>query len=204
MIAEGTQSSLELVNLNSALVYELEITDECGTSTQMVSISDPLAVSAEIQGEFLVSIEEGSTQMNYQANSNNAISHEWYLDGELMGSGDNLNLEFNETGDYLLTLNSIGAACSNSTSEWIQVDQANGINTNERADFTVQVTNDQFILTGEFKQSNLDVYNSTGKLILNTNISGNQVFIPIGTLSAGIYLVQIDGFTQTVFVGQTK
>ncbi|MGB0423753.1 MAG: hypothetical protein ACPGED_05510, partial [Flavobacteriales bacterium] len=163
LLSQGQGSTIELIDLNSALLYELEITDECGTSSQEVYLYDPTAVNAEIQGEFTVVIENGISEVNYQANSSNAISNEWYLDGELVGSGELLNLGFEETGDFLLTLNSTGETCSNSTSEWIQVEQANGIDSNQTSEYTVQMVGDHFVLTGDFNQTTVQIYNSTSQ-----------------------------------------
>lgn len=186
-------------------IYTVIINTACETFEYEFDLSDPMAVTAEIENGDLEVVLEGETvNVNVSSSVENATSIAWYLDGLLVGDLEDLQLTFDEAGTYELTLNATGDLCSASDVIVITVQTADNIVEADDLQLTIATLADgiQIDLSIIEGLSNLQIFNVAGQLVVDRQINvGGQHFVGTNDLSSGVYTVKLFSANAS-FVGQ--
>ena len=194
LLAEGDAiNQITFEGLNAG-IYEVIATDNCGTSTFTVDLSDANALHAQLFAEDVYALTQGVAIISAEVVT--AVSAEviWYLDNAAIATGNILNHQVFATGTYLLEAVVNGESCSTVFARTIDVDQASSVQTTTPANITLGHGNGIWTLQGAALTGSLqiDIFSADGKLISRDLITAEtQVNLANNALSAGVYTLRV-------------
>ena len=194
LIAEGDAvNQITFEGLNAG-VYEVITSDNCGSTTFIVDLTDENALDAQLLAEDVYAFTQGVATLIAEVTT--AVSAEvvWYLNNEAIATGYVLNHQVFATGEYVLEAAVTGESCSIVHARTITVDQASSVVTSEGTNMTLGHGNGLWNLQGAAVTGPLqiDVFSADGKLIRRDLIAAEmQAIIPNGDLSTGVYTVRV-------------
>jgi hypothetical protein len=204
VVAQSTESNTAFTNLNDG-TYTLRITDASGYSVdQPVVIEAGQVVEANIAPMtsnyfYTTDVIEASVEQVVSG-----MSYEWYLNGQLAGTGTEIALNVTEPGVYELMLKMSGATCIFQTSTSFSVTQEStvGIATEESASgFIIYPNPTRDILNVQINQkigfNKLSIFDASGRLVHTEILNGAQgqqtIQVNLNNLAAGLYQVTLEG-----------
>lgn len=199
VIHSGDASGITEIENLTAGFYEVVVDGVCGMEAFSLDLSDSNALNAEIIGEEEVEITETETTFGYEAEGE---SVQWLLDGVVIGNDNSVEISFENTGDYLLSLSTSNEFCSSTDQMWITVSAAVGLNEHASDDWQVVVLEESLQIQGLRPNSLAMVYNSQGQRILQETSNATSLLIDTSGWAAGIYVIQSQGQTAEIFVGR--
>jgi hypothetical protein len=194
LFAEGDAvNQITFEGLNAG-VYEVIASDNCGSTTFTVDLTDENALNAQLFAEDVYTLAQGVAVIAAEVTT--AVSAEvvWYLNNVMIATGNVLNYLVYATGEYVLEAVVNGTSCSIVYARTITVDQASSVNASEAVNMMLGHGNELWNLQGTAVtgQLQIDVFSADGKLIRRDLVTAeSQVIIQNGDLSTGIYTVRV-------------
>jgi len=204
VVAQSTDANTAFTNLNDG-GYTLKIVDASGyTVEQPISIEAGQVVEANIapmNSNFFYTtdlIEASVAQVV------TGMTYEWYLNGQLAGTGTEIALNVTEPGMYELMLKMSGATCIFQTSTSFSVTQETtvGIATEESASgFIIYPNPTRDMLNVQINQkigfNKLSIFDASGRLVHTEILNGAQgqqtIQVNLNNLAAGLYQITLEG-----------
>jgi hypothetical protein len=204
IVAQSANSTVTFNGLNDGN-YILTLTDASGYSTEQ-----PITIEA---GEVVVTAISSNVNSHYfttdliEASVDQPVlgaTYEWYLNGVLAGTGEQIALNVTEAGVYDLTLKLVGANCLFEVSKNFSVSQVNtvGIETAQSGSgFMIYPNPTRDVLNVQINQklgfNKLSIVDASGRMVHSEILNGNQaqqtVQVNLNNLAAGLYQITLEG-----------
>ena len=181
--------ALMLTGLEGAL-YEVVAYDACIESVSTVDLRDPNALNETLLIEPVYALTEGAAQIVAEVLTDVLATVTWYLDGEFIGTGQQLSHVVTEEGVYAYTVEIEGMHCSRTLTGTFEVQTASGVAGIASERVVLMTTSGAWMLSGLSSEAGveLDLYSADGRLVRSEQQQGNTVLrIDNENLARGIY-----------------
>jgi hypothetical protein len=183
-------------------IYTVILHTDCIDSEVIVDLTDPNAVSAQIEGEPNVELVDGEAEINFTANTVNANSWLWLVEGVEAGSTQTLDYTFTALGEYQIELLATGESCADYDSFVIVVSGPNNVSDENLDQYSIALIGQELSIVTPIMDGNalLKIYNAVGQLITSERLpqTGAATSISVANLSKGAYLstIELNGQVQ--------
>jgi hypothetical protein len=196
---EGNSDSelLEFTGMQAG-IYTLEVAAACGTLQQTVDLNDPAAIFVAISTETTeLTFEEGSTAtINLESELTGSGNMVWTVNGEAVSTDGSLQLTVDAAGQYEIALDATNEYCAAHDEVSVVVEMTTSLADQESAiDFTVTERAGEWqidVPSATVLQTNLHIYDPSGKIIFSRKMTENKLYLPHGTWPVGCYLFVVD------------
>jgi len=179
-------------------IYTVQVSTSCNTEELEINLSDENAVQSAFNAPAEIILENSLAVLSVVNTSENALYTEWYLDGELISQEYDFSYEFISTGEHELTLISFNDFCSSESSQVILVSTADNIVENQLVVSIINTDTDWILNLEEWANSNVEVYDSAGKLVITERITSSAYSVSKSSLSTGVYTLIITSESKMI------
>ncbi|MCH2197367.1 MAG: T9SS type A sorting domain-containing protein [Flavobacteriales bacterium] len=200
-LAEG--SSLDELILDELAngTYTVEISSACIDETHEVVLIDADMVTLETNELVTAELIDGLAELTLVAEVSNADLVEWTVVDGPVATGEVVNLEFTEEGEYEVHVVAYGGECSTADITTVIVDEVVDV-ANAEVEVALFYNGNAVIVQTQKSYANAEfnVYSVDGKLVYQTSIPAlaDQTQISTSELSNGTYLVEINANGQSL------
>ena len=176
--------------------YQIVYTDADGACAQVsawVYVEQPNAISISTPLSIDLDLVEEVVTTTVQADVANAELVTWYVDGMYVGEGVELDLNFYETGTYIVTAEASNGVCYQSAQTVITVVGGNTIEELTSTITAFMVGSQLQVQSSGMTYTDLSIFDATGKIVAQFNLGATNgtSTVDLSTLAHGSYTVII-------------